>query len=65
MSLHPDHLFLLAQTRVAARSQQAARRRHAMRPRPPGRIRRVTAMLLVRAAVRLSDEPVVVIPQRV
>lgn len=40
------------------------RHHHARRARPPGRVRRAAASVLVRAAARLAKEPVHALPRR-
>lgn len=62
--MHPDPLFALASQIARADREHAALRRALLpRPRPPSRLRRRTAQLLVRAAARLAQEPVVVLPR--
>lgn len=73
--MHPDLYYALARQRqqevacaAEAHRHLAAieRRRHPPpRPaRPPGRMRRVIARACLRLAVRLTDEPMVVLPRR-
>ncbi len=62
---HPEHLYLLYRQRVADADRHHRRLEGlAPRPRPPGRLRRQAADLLVRLAARLADEPMVALPQR-
>ena len=62
---HPQHLMMLYHQRLgdAVRAHQH-REGLARRPRPPGRLRNRAAQVLVRVAVRLANEPVVVLPDR-
>jgi hypothetical protein len=64
--MHPDHLLLHAAARRqgAERAVDARRARRSRRPRPPGRLRRNAAALLVRLAALLDDEPQLALPRR-
>lgn len=62
--MHPD-LYPLASELVRERRSRAARHLVLLpQPRPPGRIRRRTAHLLIGLAAHLTEEPVVVLPGR-
>jgi hypothetical protein len=64
--MHPDHLLLHAAARSydVQRSADARRGLRSLRPRPPGRLRRGIAALLLRLAVLLDDEPQLAMPRR-
>jgi hypothetical protein len=64
--MNPDPT-LMAYAQMRVRDDLAAaelRSRFPRPPRPPSRTRRMTAQMLVRLAVRLSDEAVAAAPRR-
>jgi hypothetical protein len=67
MEPHPyyQHLLMLDHLRRREAAEHHLRRQGlAQRPRPPGRLRRRAADLLVNLAARLADEQRVALPDR-
>lgn len=70
--MHPDLMLDLYRLRIQEslrdaehHHQRACQRQRQRRPRPPSRLRRDIAALLVHLAERLADEPVVNLPRAV